>query len=280
MATLEIVKPVIQDDVEFYISEDGNKRGISQTGCARLCGVNEVKIRRVIASLSERSSLNEAMSLQGLSILDPLRGASLYLDLTSNQQAKVLDHKVVAILVNYFAFEKHNTVAKYSVQKFSSMGIYNWIASVTGYDKSGGSGDIDLLASINLKMGKMMTKLEKLEQIESETVGYRKATVKMPILEKWMKELDAESKRQLLASCETHYTIKEALTELFPGTTMSKTVHRMIALKVGQIINGLTGEAVPKKNTPNGRGFSMKVNSYTSAQLPLIKLCAQSIWLD
>jgi DNA integrity scanning protein DisA with diadenylate cyclase activity len=102
----------------------------------------------------------------------------------------------------------------------------------------------------------------------------------MPILEKWMKELDAESKRQLLASCETHYTIKEALAELFPGTTMSKTIHRMIALKVGQIINGLTGEAVPKKNTPNGRGFSMKVNSYTSAQLPLIKLCAQSIWLD
>lgn len=278
MASLEIVKPIIQDEIEFYISEDGSKRGISQTGCARLCGVSEAAIRRVISSLGERQAFSEKMSFNGLSILDPLRGTNLYLDLTSNQQAKVLDHKVVAILVNYFAFEKGSAIAKYSVQKFSGMGIYNWIASVTGYNAE--LEGCSPLESINLRMGKMMAKLEKLETIEQETIGYRKATVKMPILEKWMKELDAESKRQLLSPCDLNYTIKEALLELFPDTIMSATLHRKIALKVGQIIGGLTGEAVPKKDTPNGRGFAMKVNSYTPAQLPLIKLCAQSIWLD
>jgi hypothetical protein len=63
---------------------------------------------------------------------------------------------------------------------------------------------------------------------------------------------------------------------LFPGTSFSSTIHRQVALKCGQIISGLTGDKMPKKVTANGKGYDMEVNSYTSAQLPLIKLVLQT----
>jgi hypothetical protein len=265
---MEIVKPVVENGIEFYCSADGTQRGISQVGCSRLCGVPESSLRLLIQGFVVRSnSVPES--------LEHLVGADLYLAVTSAKQAKVLDSKVVASLVAYYAFDKGNEVAKYSLSKFASMGIDRWIETVTGYTES--SDSIALLNSLNATMGKMMVKLEKLERIEEETLGYRKATVTLPVLEKWMQELTDEAAAKLLAPAEETFTIKEAVNVLFPGTTFSTTMLKKLALKVSQIISGLSDRPNLKKSTPNGKGYSMQVNAYTKEQLPLIKLCLQSI---
>jgi hypothetical protein len=268
MSNLEIVKPVVQEGIEFYTSADGLLNGISQAGCARLCGVNEASIRGILGGLSDRGKT----PTKGL---QHLVEANMYLELTSNQQAKVLDSKVVASLVTYYAIEKRLEIATHSLAKFATIGINTWIRGVTGFTDPNNS--VALLNSINATMGKMMVKLEKLERIEEETIGYRKATATMPVLEKWMQELSDTEAAKLIAPAEVTYTIKEAVAKLFPTVQFDQTMHRQLALKVGQTINGLTDKPVLKKDTPNSKGYPMTVNAYTPAQLPLIKLCLQTI---
>lgn len=265
---IEVVKPVVQDGIEFYTSADGRLNGISQSGCARLCGVTEKSIRVWLTNLSDR---NKPVP----SCLEHLVGMDVHLGLGSNQQAKVLDSKVVASLVTYYAVEKKSKIALHSLSKFASIGIDIWIQKVTGYSDS--NQTLGLLNSINTTMGKLLVKVEKLEEIETETIGYRKATVTLPILEKWMNELSEVEKQRLLEPSEELFTIKEAMSHLHPGCVFSQTIVKKLALKVGQTITALSDRPNAKKSTLNGRGFNMSVNAYTKAQLPLIKLCLQTI---
>lgn len=268
---IEIVSPVIRDGVEFYTSNDGKLNGVSQVGTSRLCGVDERAIRRLLVDLSDRTKSHHKM-------LEHLVGVDLYLGITSHQQAKVLDSKVVATLISYYAIEKGSQVAMHSLSKFATIGINTWIQGVTGFTESNDS--MALLNSINLTMGKLLVKVEKLEVIEAETLGYRKATVTLPLLEKWMSELSHLEAQKLLESGEQLFTIKEAVSISYPGCVFDPTILRKLALKVGQTITALSDRPNLKKKTPNSKGYDMTVNAYTSAQLPLIKLCLQTILVE
>jgi hypothetical protein len=265
---IEIVSPVTRDGVEFYTSNDGKLNGVSQVGTARLCGVDEKTIRRLLIELMDRTKVHHKM-------LEHLVGADLCLGISSPQQAKVLDSKVVAVLISYYAIEKGSQIAMHSLSKFAAIGINTWIQGVTGFTESNDS--MALLNSINLTMGKLLVKVEKLEEIETETLGYRKATASLPLLEKWMIELSEIEKEKLLAPAVELFTIKEAVNSTHPGCTFSATILRKLALKVGQTITALSDKPNLKKKTPNSKGYDMEVNAYTSAQLPLIKLCLQTI---
>ncbi|MGL5077326.1 MAG: hypothetical protein ACRDBG_16070 [Waterburya sp.] len=282
----EIVRPVIKDGVEFYCSTDGRQTGISQSGCARLCGVDERQIRRILTELQavgrsaekpdsdENNKVSETVKNAVTYVAQQFEGVRLYLDITSAQQAKILDSKVVALLVTYFAFEKNMEVARYSLGKFASIGVNKWIQDVTGFQSDNSQL---LLESINQTMGKLLIKVERLEAIEEETLGYRKATVTMPVLEKWMLEVNELEKAKILEPSEELYTIKECVELIYPNCTISSTILKKLALKVSQTINALSDKPVSKKDTPNGKGFKMRVNGYTAAQIPLIRLCLQSI---
>jgi hypothetical protein len=74
----------------------GSERGIVPT--------REMAIRYTIKSSSDQNKTRNKS-------LEHLVGAILYLELGSNQQAKVLDSKVVAFLIAYYAFEKNNETA-------------------------------------------------------------------------------------------------------------------------------------------------------------------------
>lgn len=274
MSSIEIVKPVTVDGIEFYISKDGKERGISQVGCSRLCGVPETTMRRVINSLSVRQEEGCDGVIESTEGLEHLQGVNLYLAIRSQHQAKILDSKVVASLVSYYAFKKDLEVAKYSLQKFASIGIDTWIEKITGFNSN---DTLTLLKEMNDRMGKLAADLSSLKQMEAETLGYRKATVKMPILEKWMNELSEAEAKKILAPAVELFTIKEVMEVAHPGTTFSSTIHKKLALKVGQTISSLSDKKNLKKDTPNGKGFNMKVNAYTRDQIPLIRLCLQSI---
>jgi hypothetical protein len=92
-----------------------------------------------------------------------------------------------------------------------------------------------------------------------------------------MNGLDDEGTQKLLAPTEELFTIKEGLVQLFPGITFSETIHRKIALKMSQIISGLSGNPMVKKEIPNKLGYTMVVNGYYGNQLYLMKLVTQTI---
>jgi hypothetical protein len=52
----EMVRPVIEDGIEFYVSKDGSIRGISQLGSAKLCGIAEVSFRDQLKRWFDRAS--------------------------------------------------------------------------------------------------------------------------------------------------------------------------------------------------------------------------------
>lgn len=270
MSNIEAVSPVVEDGIEFYVTSDGKQRGVSQRGSAKLAGVDESTIRRLITSFSVRHDLVPKE-------LEHLIGVDLYCGMNAVNNAKVIDSKIVASIVSYFAFQKQNQIAIYSAQKFLSIGIDNWIDKVVGVSYNQPGDITNILKELNDNMGKLMVKMEVLERIEQETLGYRKATVSLPVLEKWMAELNEIDKKKLLEPSEELFTIREALAIAFKGTTFSQTQVKQVSLKVGQTINALTDSPNKKKNTPNGNGYGMVVNAYTRQQIPLIKLCMQTI---
>jgi transcriptional regulator with XRE-family HTH domain len=261
---IELVQPIYVNGIEFYSSKITAERGLSQTGLARLCGVPESTLRRVLEGFSVRSfSPSES--------LNHLVGASLYLGISSANNAKVIDSKAAASLISYYAFERKNEVAKQSVQLFAAIGIDSWIDTITGSKPVENSNDThELLKQVLAEVVQLKEKSEKYDRVKND----------YPVLESWLRNLNEKEKENLLAPAkdDNTYTIKEALDLLFPGTSFSTTIHKKVALKCGQIIGGLTGEKLPKKETKNGYGYNMSVNSYTTAQLPLIELILKTIW--
>lgn len=96
---------------------------------------------------------------------------------------------------------------------------------------------------------------------------------KNALLENEVEFISIDKKQEPVEPTEELFTIKEALAKLYPGCIFSQTVIRKMALKV----TALSDKPNSKKLTPNGKGFNMTVNAYTKAQLPLIKLCLQTI---
>jgi hypothetical protein len=256
----------------FYVNQDGSECGISRTGLAKLTGISARSLGRLITVMGGGTA--DTKQEMPVSLI-PCREMAVTLRRSSINNADVIPSKMCVAILKYYAFEQKNDVALYSCSKFMDIGIDSWIKDVVGFSNSDKS--MALLESINATMGKLMVKVTRLEEIEEETAGYRKATVTMPLLEKWMNELTEEAKAKVLAPAEELFTIKEAVAIEFVGTVFSNTVYKKLALKVGQTIAALTDAPHKRKLTKNGKGYDQEVNAYTRAQLPLIKLCMMSI---
>lgn len=258
--------------ITFYVSQDGKECGLSLRGLAKLAGVDHRLLGKLCNALQDagQESKNEIPKS-----LIQYRGVTSNPWPTVFNSVRIIPSKLCAGVLKYYGFELKNEIALYSCSKFMDIGIDSWIKDVIGFSSSDKS--MALLENINETMGKLMVKVTRLEQIEEETAGYRKATVTMPLLEKWMNELSEEAKQKVLAPAEELFTIKEAVSIEFPGSTFSSTVYKKLALKVGQTITALTDAPHKKKMAKNRKGYDQPVNAYTRAQLPLVKLCLMSI---
>ena len=124
--SIEIVKPSIINEVEFYISSDGNKSGVSQVGLARLCGVTEAGIRNIV---------NTDRSKTRPKALESFTDNVFHLELGSEKQAKIITTSAATEIIFYYAFESKtaNAIAKFSAKQFAKQGMHNWIKEITGF---------------------------------------------------------------------------------------------------------------------------------------------------
>lgn len=125
--SVEIVKPIVAENgIEFYVSGDGSQSGVSQVGLARLCGVAETSIRRMV-NTDRLKAPSKA--------LESFTGNVFHLDLTSEQNAKIITTDAAAEIIFYYAFESTttNSTAKFSAKQFAKQGMHNWIKEITHF---------------------------------------------------------------------------------------------------------------------------------------------------
>lgn len=258
------VNPVTVDEIEFYVSFDGKYTGMSQRGLARLCGVEESTIRRLISKLGT-AQIN-TKTLQNLT------GKDSWVRTSSPNQAEVIPSKVCASVIAYYAFESKaaNDTAKYSLAKFSVTGIDSWIKDITGYaDKS---EELALLDSIK-------EVLKEVKELKQTTVKYEnirgKTTVVFPNLDTMLDELALEE-NLILENNNGEMTATEWLAT--KGITLDKSKRHKFAGMLAETYKSMTKKE-PKKVVRTGKDGKKNngVSVYQFDELPILQLCLNKL---
>ena len=122
--SIEIVKPIIEDGIEFYVSSDGSEVGVSISGLSRLCGVDRKTIQTLLAAKKTASKTSEALPDELFNLrLEGVNGA------------KIINSKAATQIIKYYAYESKaaNDVAKFSLNKFIDIGFVSWVKQITGF---------------------------------------------------------------------------------------------------------------------------------------------------
>jgi hypothetical protein len=119
------IKPQIVDGIELYATD--SECGMSQAGLARFCGVSQQTINALLTNMATGKAPSKS--------LNRFAGQDLYLQSGGENNAKIIRSEVCAAICEYYAFESKsaNETARFSLRKFSAMGISSWIRDVTGH---------------------------------------------------------------------------------------------------------------------------------------------------
>jgi hypothetical protein len=124
---------VERDGVEFFTIDETGESGMSESGLARLCGVNRVSVNKLIRTSllaweQEKSiDLNRGVNFRCKPSKESSPGRGQNKDIT------FVRAKVCARVIEHYAFEsKYKTdEALFTYRKFASMGIASWIQEIT-----------------------------------------------------------------------------------------------------------------------------------------------------
>lgn len=115
-----------EDGVEFFTVEETGESGMSQSGLAKLSGVDKSTIGRVVENLLRKQAPKR---------LQPWIGKELHLlqEYTKRGgKVKILRSDFCTATIKHYAFEGNET-AEYSLEKFADAGMLTWIQSITGW---------------------------------------------------------------------------------------------------------------------------------------------------
>jgi hypothetical protein len=217
MSYKEIVSPAIHENgVEFYISADGTKSGVSQVGLARLCGVPESTMRKL---LKDAVVSTTSKGLKGF------EGDVYHTELTSERQAKIVTTEAATEIIFYYGYESDipNETARFSAKKFAKKGMHNWIKEVSKF--SANSDEKSLTTTINdlVSSVKDLTNEVKSWKTVKRVADTRMGGINILVEEIVKQEAEKEdifTPRQIDGQVPT-WSLAEWLLE-FRGTTLSK----------------------------------------------------------
>ena len=215
--SIEIVKPIIVNNVEFYVSSDGTQSGVSQRGLARLSGVSETAIRKVLSE----SNNNKA--------LESFVGNIFYPNLSSDQHAKIITTEAATEIVFYYAFDSKvtNDMAKFSAREFAKKGMHNWIKEITGFSTT------DNNQALSRTINELFNNVNVLTQEMREWRTVRKvADRNMEGVNILIEEINNNEEYKQPESDERTYTVNEWLAE-YKGVTKLTTGE---AIKIGRSV--------------------------------------------
>jgi len=263
---IEVVKPSVDENgIEFYVSRDGTQTGVSQSGLARLCGVDERTIRRVV-SIEPRTNMPSKP-------LESFTGNVFHLGLTSEQKAKIITTEAASHIIFYYAFESNaaNDTAKFTAKQFATMGMHNWVKQVTGFAEE---NDIrSLTATVN----SLVTSVDSLTQeVKSWRTVKRVADesmngVRLLIKEIEKSEADRLEEEYVLAPVDIQtWSLTEWLAE-FKGVTLDSNRMKGLGRSVAETYKSMTQEPI-MKDYRIVNGNQAKVAVYTKNDFPILSV--------
>ena len=124
MAT-DIVRAV-DDGIEFFTVLETGESGMSVSGLAKLCGVAQQAVSRLLKDLTTKAPSEWLKDLVGKD-LNLTQKAS-----KRGAKVRVLRSEVCAAILEHYAFNG-NKQAAFAMRKFNRMGVDAWIQSITGW---------------------------------------------------------------------------------------------------------------------------------------------------
>jgi hypothetical protein len=126
---------VERDGVEFFTINATGESGMSESGLARLCGVTQQAISKLLQNSVTTKSPSECLGtfLGNDFRLQP--SGDLAAQLRGLDNATVIRSEFCSKVIEYYAFEsKYKTKeALFAFRKFATMGIQTWIQEITGW---------------------------------------------------------------------------------------------------------------------------------------------------
>lgn len=257
-----------QDGIEFYVSEDGKKTGMSINGLSRCCGVDNSTISKMLPS-------QEGLAKRTPKWLETYVAEDFQL-LAESTGVKIIPSKVCARIITYYAYESKNAmndIAKSTAEKFMSMGIDNWIKDLVGFEKVGEKDDrlanaIEVLIS---SVDGLKTEVEELKPIVKKYNHLKTGiTVRFPGVETLIN--DAEKNQQLLASSDqVNLTLTEWLAT--KRVNMDRGGYCKFGRMVAETFRSCKLMEPKKTNKKKANGkWSNNVTVYNQDHFPILEM--------
>lgn len=119
------------DTVEFFVSTETGKTGVSISGLGRLSGVSKQAISNRLKALSTKAVSKWLESLQGKDLTLSTNYSSS--DLKA-RNITIVKSEVCALIITHYAFAGRLT-AQLALIKFSAIGIDRWIKEIVEYEQ-------------------------------------------------------------------------------------------------------------------------------------------------
>ncbi|UQS94888.1 RNA polymerase sigma factor [Pseudanabaena phage Pam2] len=266
MAYKEIVAPIINENgVEFYISNDGTRSGVSQVGLARLCGVSETWIRKVLSNAKVSTS---SKGLEGF------EGDVYHTEMTSEQQAKIVTTEAATEIIFYYAFESPNTneTAQFSAKKFAKQGMHEWIKEISKFSANSDHNSLNetmkaLMSSVNA-LTEEVKDWKTVRRVADSRMGGINILVDQIVKQEASKE-DIFNPRQI-AGDVPNWSLAEWLSE-FRGATLSRGKMSGLGRMTCETYKSLRQQD-PPKDYRNVNGNKSLVSVYTREDFAILQV--------
>lgn len=260
------VKPSTVDGVELYVTDSAC--GMSQIGLARFVDVDEKNIRDLLSLINNKD-------LKGF---EKYYNQELFLPVIGFKNAKIVNSRLCADICTYYAYKATVTTetAKFSLEKFASIGIDTWMRKETGASNGLTSTNPDITALIQQTIRLHQELIDqkditiKLQESVIASKSYlSNATYDSPGLERLIEASQIKTKALVSGDKPVKFTLKEWLS--YQGLHIEDRMYRQLRLKVSQVFEGLKDRTPELEWRVSDGGNSIRPYVYGQMDFPLLK---------
>lgn len=260
----------VVEGLEFYVSNDGDKTGMSVRGLSRCCGVSSASISAIVSSdeVSGKSLPKWLKSYAG----------QVFEVLGKDGSAKIISSKVCARIIMYYAYESKNAkndVAKNTAEKFTSIGIDKWIKQLVGFEEI--NKDDKLASAINILIESVNDLRQEVEELKPIARKYHKVkegvVVNFPGIDTIISRLEENQEQQPLLEGDIVKPV--TLTEWLKRkrVTLDHGGYCKFGRMVAETFRSCKKEEPAKGNKKNANGkWSNGVTLYKQEHFPILEM--------
>lgn len=269
MSNLEVVKPIVVNCIEFYVSTNGKHTGVSVSGLAKLSGLASVNtLRTLLKSLdghpgyTSKQPPKQLESLRGQVFSTLLKG-----DQVGTMDVEIVDSNAAAKIITYYAYvsKSANDVAKFSLEKFTAIGIDAWIKQVVGYTEPQVNNPVQA-PDLTPLLQNILSELQATRQVRMSYYNIKDTVKYQPGLN----DIISSYEQGYLLADGQQFTLQTWLKA--KGVSLSHSVMTRLGSLVGRTYEVHHRRPAPKMcGSLLGNRHCGLVNVYTAEDIPLLE---------